>query len=100
MPDICTSSVMVDTTLGAVQPDETDTAVQMPPVQTGVLPLQMTPHAPQLRLSLLGLAQYTAPPSGLHVSSLGWQLTVHTPPEQMLPAPHVMPQPPQLAPSV
>jgi hypothetical protein len=38
------------------------------------------PHAPQFALSVLLLAQYGAPPSGVQSASFGWQVVVHVPP--------------------
>jgi hypothetical protein len=74
-------------------------ALQVPPEQA--LPaVQTLPQAPQLALSVVSLAQYGAPPSGVQSVSFDWQLVVHVPPEHTWPVPHTLPQAPQLVLSV
>jgi hypothetical protein len=60
---------------------------------------QAFPHEPQFELSVCALAQYGAPPSGVHVVNEP-HVSVHCPLPHICPGPHVLPQEPQLALSV
>jgi hypothetical protein len=61
--------------------------------------LHVLPQVPQFVLSVWVLAQYGAPPSGVHVVSAP-HVRLHCPPVHIFPGSHVLPQVPQFVLSV